>query len=238
MAVTATHDFTIGEWLVQPALNRLSRGGTVFHVRPKLMDLLAFLAARAGGVVPQTELLEAVWSKRFMAESVLTRSIAELREMLGDDAASPRYIETITKRGYRLIAPVEWIDSPGSVIPSAMPVGVRPADPPSPRAIAAGCSVVWGEREILLVEGENIIGREAGAAVRVSSIKVSRRHARIVVAGGRARIEDLGSKNGTYVWGRRIATAELADGDEICVGNDVLIFRFSYPAGTTASDVR
>jgi DNA-binding winged helix-turn-helix (wHTH) protein/tetratricopeptide (TPR) repeat protein len=102
-------NFHLGEWLVEPSLNRLSRGGENVHIRLKLMDVLGFLAQHAGQVVSNEEIIAAVWAREFMAESVLTRSIAELRQLLGDHASEPRFIETVTKRGYRLVAAVEWV---------------------------------------------------------------------------------------------------------------------------------
>jgi TolB-like protein/tetratricopeptide (TPR) repeat protein len=96
--------FRLGDWRVEPSLNRLTRGDVVRHLRPRLMDLLAFLAARAGDVVTKDEILDAVWGQRFVAESVLSRSVADLRQFLDDDAEQPRFIETVPKRGYRLIA--------------------------------------------------------------------------------------------------------------------------------------
>jgi DNA-binding winged helix-turn-helix (wHTH) protein len=96
--------FTIGEWLVQPQLNRLSRssGGDV-QLEPKMMDVLVRLARDPGSVVSRDDLIDAVWPEVFISESVLTRAIAGLRRALGDDARSPRFIETISKRGYRLV---------------------------------------------------------------------------------------------------------------------------------------
>ncbi len=99
-------DFELGDWLVRPSLNRLSRGGDDVQVEPKLMDVLAFLAANAGEVVSKDDITGAVWTDRFITDSVVTRAIAALRRALADDAHDPRYIETISKRGYRLIAPV------------------------------------------------------------------------------------------------------------------------------------
>jgi DNA-binding winged helix-turn-helix (wHTH) protein len=229
---TTAGDFRLGGWLVQPSLNRLSRGDERVQIRPRLMDVLIFLAKHPGEVVSKDEIIAAVWARRFMAESVLTRSIAELRRSLGDSAVKPQFIETITKRGYRLVAPVENVK--GSVIaPVAEPA-------PSRKPLAVGehpCGLCWGEQEIPLSEGENVIGRTRDAVVRISSSRVSRRHARIVVTGGRAVVEDLGSKNGTFVRGRRInRPVELSDGDEICFGRDVVVFRFCYPAGTTVTD--
>jgi DNA-binding winged helix-turn-helix (wHTH) protein len=225
-------DFRLGEWLVQPSLNRLSRGDEKVQIRPRLMDVLGFLGQHAGDVVSKDEIIAAVWARQFMAESVLTRSIAELRRVLGDKAADPRFIETVTKRGYRLFAPVEYLRE--------RPKAVTEASAPSRKPLALGehsCGLCWGEQEIPLAEGENIIGRTRDAIVRISSSRVSRRHAKIVVTGGRAVLEDLGSKNGTFIRGRKIhRPVELSDGDEICFGRDVVVFRFCYPTGTTLTD--
>jgi DNA-binding winged helix-turn-helix (wHTH) protein len=224
-------DFRLGEWLVEPSLNKLSRGGQTVQLRPKLMDVLAFLASRPGGVVSQEEILESVWSREFIAESALTRTIAELRKTLGDDAGEPRFIETISKRGYRLIAPVDRV---GHAAPVVIPAE-RPSPPLARSPLRAhSCGLCWGEQEVPLEEGENIIGRHVDAAVRISSARVSRRHARIVVTGGRAVLEDLGSKNGTFLRGHKIERpVDLSDGDEICFGRDIVVFRFCYPTGTT-----
>src|SRR5262245_37065934 len=70
------------------------------------MDLLVFLANTGGRVVSKEELIDAVWDGRFIADTTLTRAVADLRRALGDDRRSPHYIETIAKRGYRLIAAV------------------------------------------------------------------------------------------------------------------------------------
>jgi DNA-binding winged helix-turn-helix (wHTH) protein/tetratricopeptide (TPR) repeat protein len=99
--------FRLGKWLVSPTLNRLSRGDTVAHLRPKVMDVLVVLAAHPGEVVAKDAILAAVWSKRFLADAALSRAVCELREILGDQAHHPSYIETVPKRGYRLIAAVD-----------------------------------------------------------------------------------------------------------------------------------
>lgn len=230
--VRSTSSFVLGDWLVHPRLNRLCRDGESLQIRPKLMDVLALLASRNGEVVSLPEIIESVWAREFMAESVVTRTIAELRKVLGDKAAQPRFIETITKRGYRLVAPVQWT-VPGPEAHHA-PAPVATAARPAGTTV---CCLVWGEREIALGEGENLIGRSREAVIRISSSRVSRCHARIRVAGGRAVLEDLESKNGTFLWGRRIqGPVGLSDGDEICVGRDVMIFRFCYPIGTTVTD--
>jgi len=99
-------DFHLAEWLVQPTLNCLTCDGVVVRIRPQIMDMLVCLAARAGRPVTREDLFATVWSGRFVAESCVSRCVAELRQAFGDSARQPRIIETIPKRGYRLIAPV------------------------------------------------------------------------------------------------------------------------------------
>jgi len=100
-------DFRLAGWLVQPSLNRLSLDEKVVHLEPKLMDVLVYLAENAGQVMSKIDITDAVWPDVFITESVITRSIAGLRRAFGDDVKDPRFIETISKRGYRLIAAVE-----------------------------------------------------------------------------------------------------------------------------------
>jgi DNA-binding winged helix-turn-helix (wHTH) protein len=123
-------DLRIGGWFVQPTLNLLTRGDERVRVRAQLMDVLACLASRPGRVFRREDLVDEVWEGRAIAESALSRCIAELRTALGDVARQPRVIETITKRGYRLIAPVEVVTSPGS---SPEGMGGPREDPPSAR---------------------------------------------------------------------------------------------------------
>lgn len=198
-------DFHLGDWLVQPSQCRLARGDTIVSIRPKLMDVLAFLARRAGHVVSKQEIIDAVWSKEFIAEGTLAQAVFELRAAIGDRRKGSRYIETIPKRGYRLVAPV----SPVAAEPLAVPAYV----------------LVIGDREVELKAGATIIGRAPDATLRLDIFEVSRHHARIVVHPGGATIEDLRSKNGTFLCRERLtAQAELHDGDEIRVGPVLLVF--------------
>jgi len=98
----------------------------------------------------------------------------------------------------------------------------------------AVCRIVWGPREVSLADGENLVGRDPASAIPVDDPRVSRHHARIVVAGGAARLEDLASKNGTFLGDRRIASSEpLSDGDEIRIGPARLVFRCFRSTGST-----
>jgi DNA-binding winged helix-turn-helix (wHTH) protein len=116
-------EFDLGGWRVQPSLNRLTRDGATVRVEPKVMDVLVVLARGAGQVLSKSDLAGAVWPEVFVSESVITRAIAGLRRALADDAQRPRFIETIAKRGYRLL-----------VAPLPVATGALDAEPPWRRA--------------------------------------------------------------------------------------------------------
>jgi Tol biopolymer transport system component/DNA-binding winged helix-turn-helix (wHTH) protein len=99
-------EFRVGEWLVEPQLNSISGPEKSTRVEPKVMRVLVCLAEHAGEVVPKQRLISSVWNGTFVTDDVLTRSISELRKVFGDDAKEPRFIETISRSGYRLIATV------------------------------------------------------------------------------------------------------------------------------------
>ena len=110
-------DFRVGPWLVQPSLNAISENGTSTRLEPKVMEVLVCLSNRAGESVTKEELLRTVWPDTFVSDDVLKRSISELRRVFGDDAHESRVIETIPKRGYRLVAAVKPVNghSPADV---------------------------------------------------------------------------------------------------------------------------
>jgi DNA-binding winged helix-turn-helix (wHTH) protein len=110
-------DLRIDGWLVQPTLNLLTREDATVRLRAQLMDLLLCLASRPGRVFAKEDLVAEVWEGRWIAQSALSRCVAELRAALGDDAQQPHVIQTITKRGYRLIAPVEVVSVPAEPSP-------------------------------------------------------------------------------------------------------------------------
>jgi DNA-binding winged helix-turn-helix (wHTH) protein/TolB-like protein len=100
-------DFRLGPWLVRPKLNTVQGAGPAIRLEPKFMQVLVCLANRPGEVVSKEELMGAVWVGTFVTDDVLTRAISELRRALGDEAKQPHIIETVARRGYRIIAPVE-----------------------------------------------------------------------------------------------------------------------------------
>ena len=137
---------------MEPRLNRLTRNGESFQIELKMMDVLVCLAEHAGELVERQELIDTVWATEFISENILTRAIAELRRTLGDDAKEPTYIETIHRRGYRLIAPVEPVAAT-----------VHPFPTPTPRA-AEERSPYPGLAAFTEDDAEFFFGREAEVA--------------------------------------------------------------------------
>ena len=112
----------ICDWCVDQAANTITAPSGVVELEPRVMDLLMLLARRPGEVVLKEEIVESLWGDVHVNEEALTRSVFKLRKALGDDARNPKYIATVSKRGYRLIADVSvWTaDEPRSPAPAAM----------------------------------------------------------------------------------------------------------------------
>jgi FHA domain/Transcriptional regulatory protein, C terminal len=167
--------------------------------------------------VPKAELQERLWPSTFVEETNLASLVAESRRALRDTAANPKFLRTVYGFGYQFIGDI----NPG--------IGSRRSDALRPRLW-----LIFEGRQFPLMQGANVIGRGADAAIQIDSPGVSRHHARIVVAHGEATLDDLGSKNGTDLNGKRITTSHrMSDGDEIRLGAIVLTFRISSPTTPT-----
>jgi len=108
--------FYLGEWEVEPMRGQLVGPSGTVHVEPKVMEVLVALAGKPGQVVERNELVDEVWAGRAVSDEPLNRCIAKLRRLLDDSRTDPKFIETVPKRGYRLVAPVKSImpaDAPG-----------------------------------------------------------------------------------------------------------------------------
>jgi Tol biopolymer transport system component/DNA-binding winged helix-turn-helix (wHTH) protein len=101
-----TAPFRVGDWLAEPAWNRLTRGGAVVKLEPLVMRLLVTIAAAPGRPLSRQQLLDAVWPDTIVNEEALSRAVSQLRRALNDDPKAPRYVQTVHKGGYCLIAPV------------------------------------------------------------------------------------------------------------------------------------
>ncbi|HEV8485014.1 MAG TPA: winged helix-turn-helix domain-containing protein, partial [Blastocatellia bacterium] len=100
--------FRVGDFIIEPQINSITGAEKTARVEPKVMQVLVCLADHAGEVVPKEKLIQSVWPDTFVTDDVLTRSISELRKVLGDDAREPRFIQTIPRSGYRLVADVSY----------------------------------------------------------------------------------------------------------------------------------
>lgn len=99
-------EFRVADWLVEPDLNRITKEGKTIRIEPKVIEVLVFLADHAGEVLSKKEIIRKVWAGTYVSSDVLLYSVSALRRAFGDDATNPRIIQTIPRRGYRLIAPV------------------------------------------------------------------------------------------------------------------------------------
>jgi DNA-binding winged helix-turn-helix (wHTH) protein len=196
-----------GPFLLNEGERALTRGGAEVHLTPKAFDLLVVLLAEAPRVVPKSELHTRVWRGTFVSDATLVGVVKELRHALDDRDALVSYIRTVHRVGYAFAQPVESDHGEES---------------------RASHWVALGGRHVALKAGANRIGRDPGSAVWLDFAGVSRVHARIEVKRDKATIEDLGSKNGTRVGGKRvIGVVALHDGDRVEIGREVMIYRCS-----------
>ena len=194
----------------------LVRRGESVHLEPKAFALLELLIEARPKALSKSALQEALWPNTYVTERSLARLIGDVRSAIGDRAGKSRLIRTVHRFGYAFCGDV-----------SARPRGEAPFH----------CRVAWGDREIRLAEGENVLGRDPEAAVWIDLDSVSRRHARIVVREETATLEDLGSKNGTFVDGRKVvAPLQLSNGDRIKIGAASLVFRSFRNTATTRTE--
>jgi DNA-binding winged helix-turn-helix (wHTH) protein len=211
-----------GDCLFDSDTRQLLRNGSVVSLSPKAFLLLEFLLRNRPRAVSRQEIHEHLWPGIFVSPANLANLVVELRSALGDDARSSRVLRTVPRFGYAFAAEV----------------GAAPEGKGRRSAVPFVCRLVWGPREIAIDPGENLIGRDRESVVWIDDASVSRRHARISVDDKEAKIEDLGSKNGTFVKGRRIARpVALADRDAIKIGPASMIFRLFQKTGSTASTV-
>jgi hypothetical protein len=208
----------VSDWVFDSNTREVVREGRPVPLSPKAFALLELLVRRRPDAVSKDEIHEHLWPNVFVSPANLANLVVELRVALGDKARKPRFVRTVSRFGYAF---------------AADPVGA-PGGAPRPFA----CRLVWGPREIALDASDNVIGRDSAAVVWIDDGSVSRRHARITLDDKGATIEDLGSKNGTFVRGRRIEKpARLGDRDVIKIGPARLVFRLLKKTGSTASTV-
>ena len=205
-----------GDCVFDPGTRQVFRAGKQVHISPKAFQLLEFLIDRRPNAVSKEELQETLWPSTYVSDANLPNLVADLRSELGDNPRSSRIIRTIQRFGYAFVA--------------------TPLSPQNAGSRDHAYRLIWGDREIALGEGENLFGREDDAVVWIDDAAVSRRHARIVIDESGAVLEDLGSKNGTYLRARRLQSpAKLTDGDLIAIGTASMTFRVLDKMASTAT---
>ena len=208
--------FRFDAWTLDADRRVLLHGGDPVSLSPKAFDLLRLLAEHHERAFSKAELHQHLWPNTFVSDGSLTILVAEIRQVLQDDADQPRFIRTVRRFGYGFCASVVRTD--------ASQTSVEPRN----------AWVVWGNRSIALAKGDTILGRALDATIRFDVPGVSRRHARVSVEGASATVEDLGSQNGTYVRGEKISgRAALEDGDEVRLGPVSMLIRLVSPDSST-----
>jgi DNA-binding winged helix-turn-helix (wHTH) protein len=192
--------------------------GKAVHLQPKAFQFLELLLQNRPKAISKDEIHEKLWPGTFVSDGTLTSLLAEVRAAIGDDAHESRFVRTVHRFGYAFSG-------------TAREARERPSGVSGRRAVHW---LVRGRRRIPLEPGESILGRDPGAGAFIDDRSISRRHARIVVSDNGATIEDLGSKNGTLLNGRKIESpTPLSDGDKIKIGSvDLTIRIFPVPDST------
>jgi DNA-binding winged helix-turn-helix (wHTH) protein len=208
--------YRFGDFTLDPGTRQLLSDGAEVRLAPKAFDLLILLVANRARAVSKEELQQRLWPSTFVEETNLATLIAEIRRALRDSAANPRFVRTIYGFGYRFVG--QLIEDVGASRSEQRRVKLW---------------LIAESRHIPLLEGPNVIGRAEEAAIQIDSPGVSRYHARILVTAGDATLEDLDSKNGSYVNGTLVTTRSLSDGDEIRLGATVLTFRIASQTSQT-----
>ncbi|MEN8133313.1 MAG: winged helix-turn-helix domain-containing tetratricopeptide repeat protein [Pseudomonadota bacterium] len=139
MDVRKETPFCVADWQVDPASGRIGRHDNTVKLEPRVMDVLVYLAGRPGQVVTREELEAAVWGGRVISYDALTSTVQKLRKAFADNARQPRIIETLSKKGYRLVAPVHLVKGSSEAIqtPSTNSASARSLKRLSRRGVAA-----------------------------------------------------------------------------------------------------
>jgi DNA-binding winged helix-turn-helix (wHTH) protein len=193
-----------GDFTLDDGTRQIRRTGAPVRIEPKAFELLALLLRERPRALAKDEIHDHLWPDAVVSESHLSSLVAEVRRALDDDPRQPAFIRTVHGFGYAFCGAAVEVD----------------------RVLLPRLRLVADDREYVLSDGVNLLGRSADALVCIDEPTVSRHHARIVVVEGRATLEDLDSKNGTRLGGVPVAQPmPLSDGDEIGVGSATFVFR-------------
>ena len=193
---------SFGDFVLNRGTRQLLRAGKARRLGPKALELLDLLLQQRPNVVTRERIRDRLWPGTHVTDSTLATVVTEVRSALDEDPKQPRFVRTAHGVGYAFC---------GEATESG------PTLPQPGRSMAY--RLVLEDREVALRLGENLLGRVEDGVAWIEAPTVSRRHARILVEHDRATIEDLGSKNGTFVRGQRISEPTLLTaGDVIRLG--------------------
>lgn len=211
-----------GECVLDSDTRQLSVRGEAVHLSPKAFQFLELLLESRPKAISKSEIHERLWPGTFVSDGTLTSLLAEVRSATEDSARDSHFVRTVHRFGYAFSGVAEELRGGVSAV----------------RGQRLVYRLIWGNREIALGRGENLFGRDEDAIVWIDDALVSRRHARIVIDETGAVLEDLESKNGTYLRGKRIETPrKLADEDQVTIGPASMIFRVFKQTASTAAAV-
>jgi DNA-binding winged helix-turn-helix (wHTH) protein len=199
--------FSLGDVGVDLGTRQVWRGDIEVHLTRRAFELLALLIERRPNAVSKPEIHTRLWPDTFVSEVTLQGLVFEIREAIGDRARKPRFIRTVHGFGYALSGPVS--EASGTEQPSRRVRGWLIGEP----------------GRLPLFDGDNVLGREGPDVIELASPTVSRRHASITF-GDPPMLEDLGSKNGTFLGDTPVTKrVPVADGDRLRLGSVLLTFR-------------
>ena len=209
-----------GAFVLDPETRELLRGGRRVALSPKAFDLLCILVAERPKAISKSDLQERLWPATFVVEKNLANLVSEIREALADDPSAPRFIRTVHRFGYAFRETAMRDGRSGAASRSEVSYYVK-----------------WESGRVALDQGEHVLGRDPDVEIFLNSPGISRRHARITISADLATIEDLGSKNGTFVGDQRVnGSASLSDGDIIRVGSVKLTIRAGQNPTSTETE--
>ena len=210
--------FRFGNCVLDSETRELSVSGQTVHLTPKAFELLEILIESRPRALSKSEIHERLWRDTFVSDGTLTSLLAEVRSAIGDSGDENRLIRTVHRFGYAFSGSAE----------------VEKSRSTARRRPAFAYRLFWRSREIALEEGESVIGRDPEVGIFLDHTSVSRRHARVVISAEGAVLEDLGSKNGTFVNETRVeAPSRIADEDKIRLGSVPMTFRIFPLSGST-----
>ncbi len=204
--------------VVDAGARLVRRDGADVHLAPKVFDLLLILAKNQPNAVSHEQLHAALWPGVHVSETSLAALVTQLRKALGDTSDDGRVIRTLHRVGYAFIG--------DAVVAGHAPTAATPV-----------YRLIWRRRPIDVPAGESVIGRDRGCAIQIDADSVSRQHARLNVAGREVSIEDLNSKNGTWVDGERIQGAVLlTNGKSFRLGSETVRLELTTDDRPTITD--